>query len=139
MTMGYDLLTRGGILADGTGAPPRGADPGMRVAHLLHHSHTVISLSDAGAHQALPCESRNCSTLLGKWVRERGVLARKEAVRRLTRARPPEKVHDMPAGEPRFISRLDGIRAVMVDGSMLPEDGQPAAPRRCPPRLLRSF
>ncbi|HET7875975.1 MAG TPA: amidohydrolase family protein [Methylomirabilota bacterium] len=56
------------------------------------------------------------------------------------RALPPEKVYDMPASEPRFISRCEGMQAVLVNGTVLLEDGQPAVSGgRWPGRLLRRF
>ncbi len=141
------------------------------LARMLCHSRTLVSLSDAGAHQSLLCDAGYSSTLLGKWVREKKVLSLEEAVRRLTsepaelyripnrgrlapgyfgdvaifdpekiRALPPEKIYDMPAGEPRFISRCEGMKAVIVNGSVLLEDGEPAITGRpWPGRLLRRF
>jgi N-acyl-D-amino-acid deacylase len=141
------------------------------LTRMLRHGHTLVSLSDAGAHLSLLCDAGYSSTLLGKWVREKKVLALEEAVRRLTSepadlyripnrgrlapgyfadlaifdagkigALPPEKVYDMPAGEPRFISRCEGMKAVVVNGAVLIEDGAPvvkSAP--WPGRLLRRF
>jgi N-acyl-D-aspartate/D-glutamate deacylase len=141
------------------------------LSRMLRHSHTVISLSDAGAHQSLLCDAGYSSTLLGKWVREKKVLTLEEAVRRLTsepaelyripkrgrlapgyfadlavfdpgriHALPPEKVHDMPAGEPRFISRCEGMKAVVVNGTVLLENGEAAlSTGPWPGRLLRRF
>ncbi len=141
------------------------------LTRMLRHGHTLVSLSDAGAHLSLLCDAGYSSTLLGKWVREKKVLTLEEAVRRLTSepadlyripnrgrlapgcfadlaifdagkidALPPEKVYDLPAGEPRFISRCEGMKAVVVNGAVLIEDGAPvvkSAP--WPGRLLRRF
>jgi N-acyl-D-aspartate/D-glutamate deacylase len=141
------------------------------LARMLRHDHTLVSLSDAGAHQSLLCDAGYSSTLLGKWVREKKVLTLEAAVRRLTsepaelyriphrgrvapgyfadlaifdaeriHALPPEKVHDMPAGAPRFISRCEGMKAVVVNGAVLIEDGAPAIKSGpWPGRLLRRF
>ncbi|HET8577427.1 MAG TPA: amidohydrolase family protein [Methylomirabilota bacterium] len=141
------------------------------LAKMLCHERTLVSLSDAGAHQSLLCDAGYSSTLLAKWVREKRVLTLEEAVRRLTsepaelyriphrgrlapgyfadlaifdadkiRALPPERVHDMPAGEPRFISRCEGMKTVIVNGSVLIEDGAPALKSGpWPGRLLRRF
>ncbi len=141
------------------------------LARMLRHGHTLVSLSDAGAHQSLLCDAGYSSTLLGKWVREKNVLTLEQAVRRLTSepaelyripnrgrlapgyfadlaifdagkisALPPEKVYDMPAGEPRFISRCEGMKAVVVNGAVLIEDGAPAMKSGpWPGRLLRRF
>ncbi len=141
------------------------------LARMLRHGHTLVSLSDAGAHQSLLCDAGYSSTLLGKWVREKKVLTLEQAVRRLTSepaelyripnrgrlapgyfadlaifdagkidALPPEKTYDMPAGEARFISRCEGMKAVVVNGAVLIEDGAPAMKSGpWPGRLLRRF
>ncbi len=46
-----------------------------------------------------------------------------------------ERVHDLPAGEDRLISRPKGIKAVIVNGSLLPEPG--TVPDQASGRLLR--
>jgi N-acyl-D-amino-acid deacylase len=50
-------------------------------------------------------------------------------------AGPLERVHDLPAGEDRLISRPSGIHAVIVNGVLLPEPG--VAPTQASGRLLR--
>jgi N-acyl-D-aspartate/D-glutamate deacylase len=65
-----------------------------RVARLISHPETVLALSDAGAHQSLLCDAGYSSTLLGKWVRERGTFTLEEAVRRLTSW--PAQVYRIP-------------------------------------------
>ena len=138
------------------------------VARLLRHPATLIALSDGGAHQDIMCDAGYCSTLLGKWVREKRVLSLSEAVRRLTsepadlygisgrgrivagafadlavfdasrvRALPLERVRDLPGGEPRLVSRCEGMRYVVVNGCPLLEDGQVAGGPRRPGRVLR--
>jgi N-acyl-D-aspartate/D-glutamate deacylase len=54
------------------------------VAELLAHPAAMLGLSDAGAHASQLCDAGAPTTLLGKWVREKGVLSLEEAVRRLT-------------------------------------------------------
>ncbi len=46
-----------------------------------------------------------------------------------------ERVHDLPAGEDRLISHPKGIKAVIVNGSLLPEPG--IVPDQASGRLLR--
>ena len=54
------------------------------VARLLNHPHSLISLSDAGAHLTFFNDAGFGLHLLGHWVRERGALRLQDAVRRLT-------------------------------------------------------
>jgi len=59
------------------------------VAELLADPHTVLGLSDAGAHASQLCDACFSTYLLGHWVREKGALSLEEAVRLLT-SRPAE-------------------------------------------------
>jgi N-acyl-D-aspartate/D-glutamate deacylase len=59
------------------------------VAELLTDPHTVLGLSDAGAHASQLCDACFSTHLLGHWVREKQVLPLEEAVRMLT-SRPAE-------------------------------------------------
>ena len=59
------------------------------VAELLVDKHTVLGLSDAGAHASQLCDACFATYLLGRWVREKKVLPLEEAVRMLT-SRPAE-------------------------------------------------
>src|SRR5262245_6262737 len=59
------------------------------VAELLADPHTVLGLSDAGAHASQLCAACFATHLLGRWVREKGALRLEEAVRMLT-TRPAE-------------------------------------------------
>jgi N-acyl-D-aspartate/D-glutamate deacylase len=54
------------------------------VAELLTHPSTMIGLSDAGAHASQLCDACAPTELLGKWVRDKGVLPIEEAVRQLS-------------------------------------------------------
>ena len=54
------------------------------VGAMLNHPHSIVSLSDAGAHLTFFNDAGFGLHLLGHWVRERGVMPLTEAVRRLT-------------------------------------------------------
>lgn len=54
------------------------------VARLLTHPHSIVSLSDAGAHLTFFNDAGFGLHLLGHWSRDRGVMSLGEAVRRLT-------------------------------------------------------
>jgi N-acyl-D-amino-acid deacylase len=51
---------------------------------LLTDPHTMLGLSDAGAHASQLCDSGFSTHLLSRWVRERKALSMEEAVRKLT-------------------------------------------------------
>ncbi len=53
-------------------------------AALLQSPHVLIGLSDAGAHVEFQAGYGYGTTVLGHWVRERGVLSLEEAIRKLT-------------------------------------------------------
>ena len=59
------------------------------VAELLLAPHTVLGLSDAGAHASQLCDACFSTHLLGHWVREKATLRLEQAVHMLT-ARPAE-------------------------------------------------
>jgi N-acyl-D-aspartate/D-glutamate deacylase len=59
------------------------------VAELITDPHTVIALSDAGAHASQLCDACYSTYLLGHWVREKKTLTVEEAVHQLTQ-RPAE-------------------------------------------------
>ena len=140
------------------------------VAELLAHPAAMLGLSDAGAHASQLCDACAPTDLLGRWVREKGVLSLAAGVRRLTgepadvfgitdRGRlavglaadvtifdpdtvgcgPLRRVHDLPAGADRLVSDARGIRAVVVNGVVIREDGRDAlAPDGpLPGRVLR--
>jgi len=139
-------------------------------AELLTHPATMIGLSDAGAHASQLCDACAPTELLGKWVRDKGVLTMEDAVRRLSsqpgevfgitdRGRlelglaadvtifdprtvgcsPLRRVRDFPAGAERLVSDAIGVRAVVVNGVVVREDGRDAvaADGPLPGRLLR--
>jgi N-acyl-D-amino-acid deacylase len=54
------------------------------VGRLLTHPHSIVSLSDAGAHLTFFNDAGFGLHLMGHWVRDRGVMSLPEAVRRLT-------------------------------------------------------
>ena len=54
------------------------------VAKLLTHPHSLVSLSDAGAHLTFFNDAGFGLHLMGHWARDRGVMSLSEAVRRLT-------------------------------------------------------
>ena len=54
------------------------------VEHLLQQEQMAMGLSDAGAHVGMLCDAPLPTDLLGKWVRERGVLPLEKAVHKLT-------------------------------------------------------
>jgi N-acyl-D-aspartate/D-glutamate deacylase len=60
-----------------------------RVKHLLTHDHSVIALSDAGAHLSFLCDAGFGLHLFGHWARERGDMSLEDAVRAVT-SRPAE-------------------------------------------------
>jgi N-acyl-D-aspartate/D-glutamate deacylase len=137
---------------------------------LLTDPHTIIGLSDAGAHASQLCDACFSTHLLSRWVRERKALSLEEAVRKLTSepadvfglsdrgllavgrpadvvvfdpdtvgATPLRRVADQPAGQERLVSDAVGIDAVIVNGTLIRQDGRdvvdPAGP--LPGRLLR--
>ena len=59
------------------------------VAELLNDPHTVLGLSDAGAHASQLCDACFSTHLLGHWVREKQSLSLPQAIHMLT-ARPAE-------------------------------------------------
>ena len=51
---------------------------------MLNHPHSIVSLSDAGAHLTFFNDAGFGLHLLGHWARDRGTMPMAEAVRRLT-------------------------------------------------------
>ncbi len=54
------------------------------VGRMLNHPHSIVSLSDAGAHLTFFNDAGFGLHLMGHWARERGVMPMQEAVRQLT-------------------------------------------------------
>ena len=61
---------------------------------MLTHPHTLIGLSDGGAHADMRCEAGYSTYLLGTVVRDKQMLLLKEAIRRLTSV--PAQVFGVP-------------------------------------------
>lgn len=59
------------------------------VERLLHSPHTVVGLSDAGAHASQLCDACATTYLLKRWVREKQSIGLERAVRMIT-SRPAE-------------------------------------------------
>ena len=56
------------------------------VGEMLNHPHSMVSLSDAGAHLTFFNDAGFGLHLLGHWVRERRAMSLEEAIRRMTSA-----------------------------------------------------
>ena len=54
------------------------------VGEIVAHEHAIPGTSDGGAHVDMECAVDFTDVLLGKWVRDRGVLSLEDAVHRLT-------------------------------------------------------
>ena len=54
------------------------------VGRMLNHPHSIVSLSDAGAHLTFFNDAGFGLHLMGHWARELGSMSMSEAVRRLT-------------------------------------------------------
>jgi N-acyl-D-aspartate/D-glutamate deacylase len=63
--------------------PVANADPAA-VAPLLRADGVLLGLGDGGAHVSQLCDSCYPTDLLGRWVRERGIMTIEAAVRKLT-------------------------------------------------------
>jgi N-acyl-D-amino-acid deacylase len=126
-------------------------------AELLTHPASMLGLSDAGAHASQLCDAGAPTELLGKWVRDKGVLSLEQAVYQLSgqaadvfgirdrgRLAPglaaditifdPDtvgcsrlrRVRDFPANAERLVADAQGIRAVIVNGTVIREEGRDA-------------
>lgn len=114
------------------------ADPDRdAVKPLLKSGATVLDLSDAGAHASQLCDTCLPTYSLGRWAREKQSFTVEEAARMLT-SRPAdivvfdpetvgagklERLYDFPVGADRLIARVQGIRAVVVNGTSLRDNG----------------
>ncbi len=169
MDLGFDLALESNLEAHFR-MPVANADED-EVETLITDKNTVIGLSNAGAHASQLCDAGLPTYLLGRWVREKQVIAFEEAIRMLS-SRPaevfgitdrglllvgrpadgliidPESVHcgklqrvyNQPAGQDRLIAEAFGIDAVIVNGTLLRQQGEdqldPEGP--LPGQLLRS-
>ena len=96
------------------------------VGELLADPHTVLGLSDAGAHASQLCDACFATHLLGHWVREKEAIRLEEAVRMLTsRAAEVIGITDrgrlavgMPADVVVFDPRTVGASALRRVGDM---------------------
>jgi N-acyl-D-aspartate/D-glutamate deacylase len=79
------------------------------VADLLTDGHTMLGLSDAGAHASQLCDACFSTHLLGHWVREKGVLSLEQAIHMLT-----ARVADIFGLEDRGRLALGGPADVVV-------------------------
>jgi N-acyl-D-aspartate/D-glutamate deacylase len=77
-----DLACEDGLATDFT-LEALNSDPDG-VAELIRHPHTLIGLSDGGAHVDMLCDAGYATYLLGTWVRERQVLTLERAIARIT-------------------------------------------------------
>ena len=112
------------------------------VKPLLKSGATVLGLSNAGAHASQLCDACLPIYFLGRWAREKQSFTVEEAVRMLTSrpadivvfhpetvgARKLERVNDFPARADRLIAREQGIPAVVVNGTILRDNGDEAIP-----------
>ena len=101
--------------------------------------HTMLGLSDAGAHASQLCDSCFSTHLLGHWVRDARPLTLEEAVRKLTsragrglRHHRPRAARRGPAGRRRRVRRRARGREPAAPGA------RPAGRRRPPRRRRRS-
>jgi N-acyl-D-amino-acid deacylase len=59
-------------------------DEPVSVAQLLTHERSALGLSDAGAHVGQLCDAPLATDLLGRWVRDLGVMPLERAIRKLS-------------------------------------------------------
>lgn len=64
------------------------------IAWALAQPELLVGLSDGGAHLDQLCDAKYPAVLLGRWVRDRGVLSLEEAIRKLTSM--PARLFDLP-------------------------------------------
>jgi len=109
-----------------------------QVEELLTDPHTMIGLSDAGAHASQLCDSCFSTHLLSRWVRERKALSIEEAVRKLTTE--PADIFGLPErgrlaeGRPADVVVFDA--ATVGCGPLERVDDQPAGADRLISRAI---
>jgi len=133
----HDLVIRGGLVVDGTGAPGRRADVAVRDGKL-----SEIAAVTGRAKREISA----AGLVVAPRLRDRGRLPPGLATD-ITVFDPdtiadhePELVHDLPGGGPRLVQRASGIRWSFVNGHAVIEDGRLPEPAgtRGPGRLLRA-
>ena len=78
------------------------------MAEILRSPYILVGNSDAGAKVQISAENGYCTTFLGLWVREKGVMSLEQAIHKLTSWWPPctdSKAEDCCAPDIRPISR----------------------------------
>ncbi len=75
------------------------------VGRMLNHPHSIVSLSDAGAHLTFFNDAGFGLHLLGHWARELGLMPMSEAVRRLTSRASTGLRHARARRDPRRLRR----------------------------------
>lgn len=99
---------------------------------ILKAPHTLIGLSDAGAHAALECGYGFTTHLLGHWVRDKKLMPIEEAVRKLTSMHTDQLgLKDrgrIKVGNIADLNVLDPARVQMLDP--VPVNDFPAGARR---------
>ena len=122
----FDLLIRGGTIVDGSGAPGRAGDVGIRRGR-------VAALGDVKGSAARTLDASGCVVAPGFvdihthydaqvfWDRmlNDAVIFDPDTVG----CGPLRRVRDFPAGADRLVSDATGIRAVVVEGTPIREDG----------------
>ena len=82
------------------------------VAELLAGRHTVLGLSDAGAHASQLCDACFSTYMLGRWVREKRAIPMERAIWMLS-ARPAEVfgITDLRQADARPCGRCYDLRS----------------------------
>jgi N-acyl-D-aspartate/D-glutamate deacylase len=130
----YDLLIGGGTLIDGTGSPARTADLILRTLE------NVEGMSLEAAVELLTSRSAEVFGITDLGRLEVGLAADITIFDPHTVACGPlKRVWDLPAGADRLVTDAEGVRAVVVNGQLLREDGHDQLPADgpLPGRLLR--
>ena len=99
------------------------------VGHLLTHESVALGLSDAGAHVDQLCDAPLPTDLLGKWVRERGLMPLERAVRKLS-GEPADLFGFVGRGYLREGYAADVCVFDPTDGRHRPDDARARLPRR---------
>ena len=103
------------------------------VEQLLTDPHTMLGLSDAGAHASQLCDSCFSTHLLSRWVRERKALTIEQAVRKLTAEPPTSSASPIAAGSPKVGRPTSWCSMPTTVGLLRAAPGARPAGRRRPP------